>query len=74
MTDAERLEILGEKVRKFGLLAKSKGFNKEEIIKPACIVAGSEQMHQSYGDTLKAMDKVIEIGRASCRERVGLSV
>ena len=37
MTDAERLEVLGEKVKKFGELAKSKGFHKEEIIKPACI-------------------------------------
>lgn len=61
MTEEQKLEEFGKKVRKFGKLAKSKGFDKEEIIKPACIIAGSEQMHQSYGDTLKAMDKVIEL-------------
>ncbi|AWW06097.1 MAG: hypothetical protein [Caudoviricetes sp.] len=61
MTDAERLEVLGEKVKKFGELAKSKGFHKEEIIKPACILAGSQEMHDNYGDTLKAMDKIIEL-------------
>lgn len=61
MTDAEKLNLFGDKVVEFGKLAKSKGFDKEYIIKPACIIAGSKQMHQNYGDTLKAMDKVIEL-------------
>lgn len=61
MTDSERLDLLGEKVKEFGKLAKSKGFRKDEIIKPACILAGSKEMHENYGDTLKAMDKIIEL-------------
>ena len=51
----------GERVEKFGRLATSKGFDKENIIKPICIIACSEQMEENYGDELKAMDKVIEL-------------
>ncbi|MDE7330302.1 MAG: hypothetical protein K2N30_04335 [Clostridia bacterium] len=61
MTDTETLNLFGEKVEKFGKLAKSKGFHKDEIIKPDCILACSEQMEINYGDELKAMDKIIEL-------------
>ena len=61
MTEAEKLDLFGEKVDEFGKLAKSKGFDKEDIIKPACIIACSEQMSENYGDELKAMDKLIEL-------------
>ncbi len=61
MQDTEKLELFGEKVDQFGKLAKRKGFRKDEIIKPACILACSEQMEKHYGDELKAMDKIIEL-------------
>ena len=61
MNDTEKLEEFGKKVEEFGKLAKSKGFDKENIIKSACIIACSEQMEEHYGDELKAMDKVIEL-------------
>ena len=41
MNDNEKLEEFGKKVEEFGKLAKSKGFDKENIIKSACIIACS---------------------------------
>ncbi len=64
MTESEKLDVYGEKIILFGKLAKSKGFDKENIIKPACIIAASKEMHENYGDNLEAMDKVIEL----CKE------
>lgn len=61
MTDKEKYAELEKKASEFCKLAKSKGFDKEYIIKPACIVACSEQMDEHYGDELEAMDKVIEL-------------
>ena len=61
MEETENLDLFGEKVEKFGKLATQKGFRKDEIIKPACILACSEQMETNYGDELKAMDKIIEL-------------
>lgn len=61
MADRDIVNKFGDKVEQFGILAKSKGFDKEAIIKPACIIACSEQMEANYGDELKAMDKIIEL-------------
>lgn len=60
----ERKNVIGEfgeRVEQFGKLAINKGFNKEDIIKPICIIACSEQMEENYGDEVKAMDKIIEL-------------
>lgn len=61
MTETDNLDIYGEKVARFGKLAKSKGFDKEYIIKPACIIAASKEMLENYGNEIEAMDKVIEL-------------
>ena len=61
MDNNERSVIRREKLRKFFQLAKSKGFHKEETMKPACIIAFSEQMEENYGDEFKALDKITEL-------------
>lgn len=58
-TDKQR-EIAREKLDKFIKLAKSKGY-REETIKAACIIAGSEQMYDNFGDYPEALDKCYEL-------------
>lgn len=57
----DQTDVFGDKVREFLGLATDKGFPKDEVIMPACIMAGSKQMHEHYGDSIKAMEKVIEL-------------
>lgn len=61
MEEKNIINKFGKKVEQFGILAKGKGFDKEIIIKPACMIACSEEMSTNYGDELKAMDKIIEL-------------
>ena len=58
-TDRER-QIAKEKLEKFLTLAKSKNYSMS-MIKAACIIAGSEQMYDNFGDYSDALDKCCEL-------------
>lgn len=58
-TDKERA-IAKEKLDKFITLAETKGY-RIETIKAACMVAGSDQMYEKFGDYIAALDKCCEL-------------
>ena len=55
------IKEFGYLVEEFGRLAKNKGFDKDEVIKPICIISCSEQMEDNFGDEIKAMKQIIEL-------------
>ena len=55
------IKEFGDLVEQFGILSKSKGFDKDEIIQPVCIIACSKEMEENFGDEIQAKNRIIEL-------------
>lgn len=60
MASEKERQIAKEKLEQFIKLAKAKNYSVDTV-KSACIIAGSQEMYDNFGDYPQALDKCCEL-------------